>query len=76
MENEIMTNEVVEETVEVNESKKFNPATGMVVLLAAYGTYTLVLEGATAAKKLVRKIKAKREASIDNDIAEDDIFEE
>ena len=73
--NEIMTTEI-EETTENVESKKFNPATGMVVVLAAYGTYCLVLEGATAAKKLVRKIKAKRAESVDNDVVEDDIFED
>lgn len=73
--NEIITTEI-KETTENVESKKFNPATGMVVVLAAYGTYCLVLEGATAAKKLVRKIKAKRAESVDNDVVEDDIFED
>ena len=73
--NEIMTTEI-EETTENVESKKFNPATGMVVVLAAYGTYCLVLEGVKATKKLVRQIKAKRAESVDNDVVEDDIFED
>lgn len=64
--NEVMTNEVINETVEVEESKKFNPATGMVVLLAAYGTYCLVLEGVTATKKLVKKIKYYKDLKTNN----------
>lgn len=76
--NEIMTTEI-EETTENEESKKFNPFTGAVVLLAAYGTYCLVLETATAvkaARKLAKRIKAKRTESVDNDVVEDDIFDE
>lgn len=73
--NEIKATEIKEETENV-ETKTFNPVTGMVVVLAAYGTYCLVLEGATAAKRLVKKIKANRAESVDRDIVEDDIFEE
>lgn len=73
--NEIKATEI-KETTENVESKKFNPATGMVVVLAAYGIYRLIVEGGSAAKKLVRKIEAKRAESVDNDVVEDDIFEE
>lgn len=73
--NEIMTNEI-KETTENVDSKKIGFVTGAVVVLAAYGTYCLVLEGVDATRKLVKKIKAKRAESVDNDISEDDIFEE
>lgn len=73
--NEIMTNKIKESTENV-ESKKINPATGIVAGLAIVGTYCLVLKTAEAAKKLVKEIKAKRAESVDNDISEDDIFEE
>ena len=75
--NEIMTTEIEETTETENEAaKKIGFVTGCVVVLAAYGTYCLVLEGATAAKKLVKQIKAKRAESVDNDVVEDDIFED
>lgn len=73
--NEIMTTEI-NETTENVESKKIGFVTGCVVVLAAYGTYCLALEAATTAKKLAKRIKAKRAESVDNDVVEDDIFDE
>lgn len=73
--NEITTTEI-DETTENVESKKIGFVTGCVVVLAAYGTYHLVLEGITTAKKLVKQITAKRAESVNSDDVEDDISEE
>lgn len=75
--NEIMTNEVVEEAVEVvEESKKINPATGIIAGLALVGTYYVVTKAVDFTKNTISKIKSKRAESIDDDIVEDDIFDE
>lgn len=72
--NEIMTNEVVEETVEVvEESKKINPATGIVAGLAIIGTYCLVTKTVEFTKDTISKIKAKR-ASF-QDVVDDDLVD-
>lgn len=72
--NEIITNEVVEETVEVvEESKKINPATGIVAGLAIVGTYYAVTKAVEFTKDTVRKIKAKR-ASM-QDVVDDDLVD-
>lgn len=73
--NEIMTTEI-EETTENAESKRFNPGTGLVVVLAAYGMYHVTLKEIAAAKKLIRWVKTKKAKSVDNDVVEDDIFED
>lgn len=70
-----MTTEI-EETTENVESKKINPATSIVAGLAIVGTYYVVTKAAEFTKSTIRKIKAKRAESVDNDISEDDIFEE
>ena len=71
--NENTTTEI-KETTENVESKKIGFVTGCVVVLAAYGTYCLVLEGITTAKKLIKQITAKRAESVDSDVVEDDIL--
>ena len=75
--NEIMTTEI-EETTENVESKKINPATGIVAGLAIVGTYYVVTKAAEFTKSTIRKIKAKRASmqEVVDDIADEDIFEE
>lgn len=69
--NEIITNEVVEETVE--ESKKISPATSIVAGLAIVGTYYVVTKAVDFTKNTISKIKAKR-ASF-QDVVDDDLVD-
>lgn len=66
--NEIMTNEVIEEAVEVvEETKKINPATGIVASLAIVGAYYIGSKAVELTKYAVQRFKTYKGSKANNE---------